>query len=81
MSGRFGSDGYAAEELVPELGAAFLCADLGLANKLRPDHAAYIASSLKILSSDNRAIFTATAKAQQAADYLHGLQPARLDLA
>ena len=74
MSGRFGSEGYAAEELVAEMGAAFLCGSLNLANKPRPDHAAYIASWLKILKSDNRAIFTAAAKAQQAADHLHGLQ-------
>ena len=74
LSGRFGSEGYAAEELVAELGAAFLCGSLGLANEPRPDHAAYVASWLKVLRSDNRAIFTAAAKAQQAADCLHSLQ-------
>ena len=78
MSGRFGSEGYAVEELVAELGAAFLCGSLGLANESHPDHAAYVASWLKVLRSDNRAIFTAAAKAQQAADYLHGLQQAEL---
>jgi len=76
LSGRFGSESYAAEELVAELGAAFLCGSLGLANEPRPDHAAYVASWLKVLRSDNRAIFTAAAKAQQAADHLHSLQPA-----
>ena len=60
----------AEEELVAEIGAAFLCADLGLANIPRPDHAAYIASWLKILKDDPRAILTAAAKAQQAVDYL-----------
>ena len=74
LTGRFGSEAYAAEELVAELGAAFLCADLGLTNTPRPDHAAYVSSWLKVLKSDNRAIFTAASKAQQAADYLHGLQ-------
>ena len=81
MSGRFGSEGYAAEELVAELGAAFLCGSLSLANEPRPDHAAYITSWLKVLRSDNRAIFTAAAKAQQAADYLHNLQPAKMEAA
>ena len=81
LSGRFGSDGYAAEELVAELGAAFLCGSLGLANEPRPDHAAYVASWLKVMRGDNRAIFTAAAKAQQAADYQHHLQPAALKTA
>ena len=75
MSGRFGAEQYAAEELVAELGAAFLCADLGLSNEPRPDHAAYAASWLKVLKNDNRAIFTAAAKAQQAVDFAHSLQP------
>ena len=74
LTGRFGSEAYAAEELVAELGAAFLCADLNLTNTPRPDHAAYVANWLKVLKDDNRAIFTAASKAQQAADYLHGLQ-------
>jgi len=71
LTGRFGSESYAAEELVAELGAAFLCGSLGLANEPRPDHAAYVASWLKVLRSDSRAIFTVASKAQQAADYLH----------
>ena len=81
MSGRFGSDGYAAEELVAELGAAFLCGSLSLANEPRPDHAAYVASWLKVLRGDNRAIFTAAAKAQQAADHLHSFQPTKISAA
>ena len=64
-------DAYAAEELVAELGAAFLCADLALASEPRPDHAAYVQSWLKVLRNDKRAIFTAAAKAQVAADYAH----------
>ncbi|MEJ6789514.1 zincin-like metallopeptidase domain-containing protein [Brevundimonas sp. BR2-1] len=67
---RFGDDAYAVEELVAELGAAFLCADLGIANEPRPDHAAYVASWLKILNDDRRAIFTAAARANDAAIYL-----------
>lgn len=74
LKGRFGSESYATEELVAELGAAFLCADLGLAATPRPDHAAYVASWLKVLKADPRAIFTAAGKAQQAADWMHAKQ-------
>lgn len=72
---RWGDEGYAAEELVAELGAAFICADLGLAAEPRADHASYIASWLNVLKDDKRAIFTAAAHAQRAADFLHGCQP------
>jgi len=71
---RFGDEGYAKEELVAELGAAFLCADLELRLEDRQDHAAYIGHWLQVLRGDNRAIFAAAAHAQRAADYLHGLQ-------
>jgi antirestriction protein ArdC len=70
LSGRFGSDAYAVEELVAELGSAFLCAELGLPTDPRQDHAPYIQSWLKVLKNDKRAIFTATAKAQQAVDWM-----------
>ncbi|WP_036258259.1 ArdC family protein [Methylocapsa aurea] len=69
---RFGDEGYAMEELVAELGAAFLSADLDLTPEPRPDHAAYIASWLKALKNDKRAIFTAASYAQRAADFLTG---------
>lgn len=72
---KWGDEGYAREELVAELGAAFLCADLGITPDVRPDHAAYIASWLEVLKGDKRFIFTAASHAQRAADYLHGLQP------
>ncbi len=74
----WGDDGYAREELVAELGAAFLCADLGLELEPRSGHARYIASWLKLLKDDRRFIFTAAAHAQRAADYLHGLQAAKV---
>lgn len=73
-SKRFGSEGYAVEELVAELGAAFLCADLDLALEPRADHASYIANWPQVLKNDNRAIFTAASHAQRAVDFLHGLQ-------
>lgn len=67
----------AREELIAELGSCFLCADLGIAPELepRPDHASYLESWLRVLSSDRRAIFQAAAHAQRAVAYLHGLQP------
>jgi len=71
---RWGDAGYAAEELVAELGAAFVCADLGVTAEPREDHAAYLASWLEVLKHDSRAIFTAAAHAQRAADFLHSLQ-------
>lgn len=66
----FGDNAYAAEELVAELGAAFVCAQLGLSTKPRLDHAQYIQYWLQVMKADKRAIFTASSKAQQAADYL-----------
>jgi antirestriction protein ArdC len=70
LTGRFGSSAYAAEELVAELGAAFLCSTLGITNKPRADHAAYVASWLELLKRDKRAVFTAASKAQQAVDWM-----------
>ena len=71
---KFGDEGYAKEELVAELGAAFLCADLGITPETREDHAAYIASWLTALKNDKRFIFSAAAHAQRAVDYLNACQ-------
>jgi antirestriction protein ArdC len=60
------------DELVAELGSAFLSADLELTPEVRDDHAAYIASWIKVLKNDKRAIFTAASHAQRAVDFLHG---------
>ena len=73
---RFGDEGYAMEELVAELGAAFLSADLGLTPEPREDHAAYIGHWLNVLKNDKRAIFTAASHAQRAADFLCGFSAA-----
>jgi antirestriction protein ArdC len=68
---RFGERAYAAEELVAELCAAFLCAEFSLDGDLR--HAGYIGHWIELLKTDKRAFFTACNKAQAAADYLRGL--------
>lgn len=72
---RFGDHGYAMEELVAELGSAFLCADLELTPEVRDDHASYLGHWLGILKADKRAIFTAASYAQKACDFLHAAQP------
>jgi antirestriction protein ArdC len=67
FSGRFGTDAYAFEELIAEMGAAYLCADSGI--EYTTQHAAYIESWLKVLRGDKKAVFTAASHAQKAADY------------
>lgn len=84
LSGRFGSEAYAAEELIAELASAMLGADLGLPVAHLDDHASYIGGWLKVLKADPRAILMASAKAEEAAQYLltHGAsRPEVLDLA
>jgi antirestriction protein ArdC len=70
LGNRFGSELYAAEELVAELGSAFLSAELQLETEPKTDNAPYIENWLNVLKSDKRAIFTAAGKAQQAVDWL-----------
>ena len=72
---RFGDAAYAAEELVAEIGSAFLCAELGITQDTRPDHAQYLAHWVQLLKNDSRAIFTAAAKASEAVAWLKGRQP------
>lgn len=76
LSSRFGTEAYAMEECVVELLSALICGDLSLSVEPRADHASYIASWLKVLRDDKRAIFTASSKAQQAADWMHAQQTA-----
>jgi len=66
---RFGDQAYAAEELVAEIGSAFLCAFLGINSSLE-HHASYVQHWRQLLKSDPRAIITAAGKAQAAADYV-----------
>lgn len=61
---------YAFEELVAEIGSAMLCAELGISQDVRADHAQYVANWLTILKNDDRAIFFAAARASQAVAFL-----------
>jgi len=71
LKNRFGSCNYAAEELIAELAAAFLCAEFGFDGDVR--NAGYIATWIDLLKGDKRAFFTACSQASKAADYLRGL--------
>jgi antirestriction protein ArdC len=71
LKNRFGSRNYAAEELIAELGAAFLCAEFGFDGDVR--NAGYIANWIELLRADKRAFFTACSQASKAAHYLRGL--------
>lgn len=73
---RAGLSGYVAEIM-----SGFILADLGIAHHPRSDHAAYVASWLKKPKDDPRAIFTAAARAQQAADWMHDRQPQPMEMA
>jgi antirestriction protein ArdC len=76
LTGRFGTAAYAAEGICVEFAAGFVLADLGFAHHPRPDHATYIQSWLELLQDDPRAIFTATSKAQDIADWMWTKQAA-----
>lgn len=70
LNGRFGSAAYAAEELVAEMGAAFLCGQLGVCSEPREDHAHYLKDWLSVLQDDDKALYHAASLAQKAVDYL-----------
>jgi antirestriction protein ArdC len=70
FAGHFGSHSYAKEELVAELGAAFLCARVGIAPTTLENSAAYLAHWLKRLREDKRLVITAASAAQRAADFI-----------
>ena len=73
FSGRFGTEAYAFEELIAELGSAFLNADLGIIGSTLQDHADYLAHWVAILKSDKKAILTAAAQASKAHAFIKGL--------
>ena len=76
---RFGDKPYAFEELIAELSAAMSCAEFGIASVPRPDHAHYLASWLKILKAEKRAIFTAAAAASAATSFLKAFSQTRVE--
>jgi antirestriction protein ArdC len=66
----FGSATYSHEEMVAELGAAYLCAEAGISNAVVENQAAYVAGWLKKLRDDRKLLIHAAAQAQHAADYI-----------
>lgn len=75
LSGRFGSEAYAMEEMIADWASCLACMTLQLSAEPRSDHAHYIASWLKVLKEDKRAVFTAAGKAQEAVDWMWSQQP------
>ena len=73
FSGRFGTENYAFEELIAEMGSAFLAADLGIIGSTMQDHADYLANWVAILKSDKKAILTAAAAASKAHGFIKAL--------
>jgi antirestriction protein ArdC len=81
LSGRFGDDAYAVEELIAELGAAFWCAQAALTPAARTDHANYLAHWVRVLREQPRVLLTVAARAQAALDYLNQLASVTNDTA
>ena len=79
LGNRFGSEAYAAEELVAEMGSAFLCTDLGVAGKLQ--HAGYVADWIKVLKNDKYALFTAARLAREAVTFAKGEKATKTETA
>lgn len=69
---RFGDHAYAFEELVAELGAAFLCAEASITREPRADHAHYLNNWLQVLKNDKRAIFRAASLARESSEFITG---------
>lgn len=74
LSGRFGKEAYAMEELIAEMSAAFLCGALGVEHEPGDNTASYIAIWVMVLKGDTRAIVSAAAKAQEVADYILNIE-------
>lgn len=72
--GSFGSQAYAREELIAEIGSFLLCRHLRLPMELDENHVSYVASWLEILKNDKTAILAAAAKAQLAFSHLQSYQ-------
>lgn len=78
LSGRFGDNAYGMEELTAELGSAFVCGTLGIPLDVR-DNASYLASWIRTLKTDSKAIFTVASAAAKAADFLTGTKAAETE--
>lgn len=70
LTGRFGDDAYAVEELIAEMSAAFTCAEVGIAPAIRDDHAPYLAHWLRVLRAEPRHLWSVASAAQAATDHL-----------
>ena len=81
FSGRFGTEAYAFEELIAEMGSAFLNADLGIIGSTLQDHADYLTNCISILKGDKKAILTAAAQASKAHGFIKGLLADRQEAA
>ncbi len=77
MVGRFGSNAYAFEELIAELGAVFVTCSIGINVAPRPDHAKYLNNWLEVIKKDKRAMVKAFAQAQKASDYILAFEQAQ----
>lgn len=75
LNTRFGSASYAMEEMIADWAACLACMMLEISSELRSDHAQYIASWLRVLHDDKRAVFTAASKAQEIVDWMWRQQP------
>jgi antirestriction protein ArdC len=72
---RFGDQNYSREELVAEMGAAFLAGSCGIENRTINNSAAYLANWLGALKNDSRMVLVAASQAQKAADLILGVNP------
>ena len=68
---RFNKHAYAVEELVAEMGAAFLSADFGIENAIKQDNESYLKGWLDLMKEDKRALVSAASAASKACDYIH----------
>lgn len=74
LSGGFGSEKYAREELIAEIGSAFLSQILNIEKVIRDDHAKYLNNWIKVIKEDQNALKTAFSKAQKSVNFLRSLQ-------
>jgi len=81
QANKFGTEEYAKEELVAEVGSAFLCRILGIEKTVREDHAKYLNNWIKIIQDDSKAMVKAFSQAQKSIDFLEKLQLEKQEVA